>query len=77
MEPPARRKTKIRRRLLAATAVLAVCAAGGLVSALAKVLGTHNLCAAIRSPARVTVAGHDRVMRSLRWAAGAVTITSP
>lgn len=35
MEPPARRKTKIRRRLLAATAVLAVCAAGGLVSALA------------------------------------------
>jgi hypothetical protein len=35
MEPPARHKTKIRRRLLAATAVLAACAAGGLVSALA------------------------------------------
>lgn len=35
MEPPAGRRTKIRRRMLAATAVLAVCAAGGLVSALA------------------------------------------
>jgi hypothetical protein len=35
MEPPARRGTKIRRGMLAATAVLAVCAAGGLVSALA------------------------------------------
>ena len=35
MEPPARRGTKIRRRVLATTAVLAACAAGGVVSALA------------------------------------------
>jgi len=35
MEPPARRGTKIRRRLLTAAGVLAACAAGGLVSAVA------------------------------------------
>ncbi len=33
MEPPARRGTKIRRRLLTATVVLAACASGGLVIA--------------------------------------------